>query len=180
MPNFFYKFFPGFQNILQVFQSSHFKFKLKFMVRNCVKSHKNIQRYCKATLNLFFNKKFLMTTKFLNLYGRLFNKYYQCKNCFKNPDFPATPTPPHSPVISVFLGFISWFMMDMASCPPCGFALAVSRSCSVTSWMTSRRLCTSPFGIGTYSSASRSNSVANVSDLPVRCSIANAVKIILQ
>lgn len=48
----------------------------------------------------------------------------------------------------------------------CGFALAISRSWSVTSWMTSFFLWTSPFGNGTYSSASRSNSVAYVSDLP--------------
>ncbi len=63
-------------------------------------------------------------------------------------------------VISVFLGFIIWPMTDMMSRPPWGFALAMSRSCRVTSWMTSFFLCTSPLGSGTYSSASRSNSVA--------------------
>ena len=51
---------------------------------------------------------------------------------------------------------------------PWGLALATSRSCKVTSWMTSFRLCTSPLGNGTYSSASRSNSVANASLLPRR------------
>ena len=49
-----------------------------------------------------------------------------------------------------------------------GRALATSRSCSVTSCITSFFLCTSPFGSGTYSSASRSNSVAYVSDRPWR------------
>ena len=34
----------------------------------------------------------------------------------------------------------------MTSRPPWGFALAMSRSCSVTSWMTSFFLCTSPLG----------------------------------
>lgn len=41
-----------------------------------------------------------------------------------------------------------------------GLALATSKSCKVTSWMISFFLCTSPLGKGTYSSASRSNSVA--------------------
>lgn len=57
------------------------------------------------------------------------------------------------PVISVFLGFINWPIMDMMSCPPCGRALAQSKSWSVTSWTTSFFLWTSPFGRGTYSSA---------------------------
>ncbi len=56
--------------------------------------------------------------------------------------------------------------MLMISWPPCGRALAMSRSCNVTSWTISFFLCTSPFGMGTYSSASRSNSVAYASDLP--------------
>lgn len=47
-----------------------------------------------------------------------------------------------------------------------GRALATSKSCRVTSWIISFFLCTSPFGKGTYSSASRSNSVAYVSHLP--------------
>ena len=48
----------------------------------------------------------------------------------------------------------------------CGLAFAMSRSWRVTSWMISFFLCTSPLGSGTYSSASRSNSVANVSQRP--------------
>jgi hypothetical protein len=63
-------------------------------------------------------------------------------------------------VISVFLGFMSWPIMLIMSWPPWGRALATSRSCSVTSWTISFFLCTSPLGMGTYSSASRSNSVA--------------------
>ena len=50
----------------------------------------------------------------------------------------------------------------------CGLAFATSRSWRVTSWTISFFLWTSPLGSGTYSSASRSNSVANVSDLPWR------------
>lgn len=76
------------------------------------------------------------------------------------------PSSPHSPVISVFLGFISEPIIDMISCPPWGRALATSRSCNVTSCTISFFLCTSPLGKGTYSSASKSNSVAYVSDLP--------------
>uniref|UniRef100_A0A6B0UEL4 Putative secreted protein n=1 Tax=Ixodes ricinus TaxID=34613 RepID=A0A6B0UEL4_IXORI len=69
-------------------------------------------------------------------------------------------------VISVLRGFMSCPIMERMSWPPWGLALATSRSCKVTSWMTSFFLCTSPFGSGTYSSASRSNSVAYASDLP--------------
>lgn len=50
-----------------------------------------------------------------------------------------------------------------------GLALAMSRSCSVTSWTISFFLCTSPLGSGTYSSASKSNSVAKVSQRPCLC-----------
>lgn len=50
----------------------------------------------------------------------------------------------------------------------CGLALATSKSCSVTSWITSFFLWTSPLGNGTYSSASKSNSEANASDRPTR------------
>ena len=76
-------------------------------------------------------------------------------------------------------------MLDIISCPPCvhlvsitastsknhvphtcGLEFATSRSCSVTSCTISFFLCTSPFGIGTYSSASRSNSVAYASLRP--------------
>lgn len=71
-------------------------------------------------------------------------------------------------VISVFLGFISWPIMLMMSWPPWGLAFATSRSCSVTSCTISFFLCTSPLGIGTYSSASRSNSVAYASERPTR------------
>ena len=71
-------------------------------------------------------------------------------------------------VISVFFGFIICPIMLTRSCPPCGFALARSRSCRVTSCTTSLRLCTSPFGSGTYSSASRSYSVAKASERPTR------------
>ena len=53
----------------------------------------------------------------------------------------------------------------------CGLAFAVSKSWSVTSWMTSFFLWTSPFGRGTYSSASKSNSVAKESDLPCLCKL---------
>ena len=42
-------------------------------------------------------------------------------------------------VISVFLGFSIWPMTAMMSCPPAGFALAASRSCSVTSWRRTQR-----------------------------------------
>lgn len=51
----------------------------------------------------------------------------------------------------------------------CGLAFAISRSCSVTSWTISFFLWTSPLGRGTYSSASRSNSVAKVSQRPCLC-----------
>mmetsp|Transcript_17233 Transcript_17233/g.53444 ORF Transcript_17233/g.53444 Transcript_17233/m.53444 type:complete len:241 (+) Transcript_17233:100-822(+) len=71
-------------------------------------------------------------------------------------------------VISVFLGFIIWPIMLMMSWPPCGRALAVSRSCNVTSCTISFFLCTSPLGSGTYSSASRSNSVEYASQRPTR------------
>mmetsp|Transcript_45041 Transcript_45041/g.75766 ORF Transcript_45041/g.75766 Transcript_45041/m.75766 type:complete len:206 (-) Transcript_45041:680-1297(-) len=63
-------------------------------------------------------------------------------------------------VISVFLGFIMEFIIDMTSCPPCGRALATSKSCSETSWTISFFLWTSPLGKGTYSSASKSTSCA--------------------
>eukprot|EP00976_Prorocentrum_cordatum_P096894 1190761-Prorocentrum_minimum.AAC.4 len=59
-------------------------------------------------------------------------------------------------------------MTDMMSCPPCGLALAESRSWRVTSCTSSFFLCTSPLGSGTYSSASRSNSVAYRSHRPTR------------
>ena len=36
-------------------------------------------------------------------------------------------------VISVFLGFISCPIIESISCPPCGLALAESKSCNVTS-----------------------------------------------
>merc|ERR1719472_25246 len=52
----------------------------------------------------------------------------------------------------------------MTSWPPFGLAFATSRSCRVTSCTTSLRLCTSPLGKGTYSSASKSYSVAYASD----------------
>lgn len=50
-----------------------------------------------------------------------------------------------------------------------GRALATSRSWRVTSWTISFFLWTSPLGSGTYSSASRSNSVAKVSQRPCLC-----------
>mmetsp|Transcript_5618 Transcript_5618/g.19249 ORF Transcript_5618/g.19249 Transcript_5618/m.19249 type:complete len:238 (+) Transcript_5618:240-953(+) len=71
-------------------------------------------------------------------------------------------------VISVFLGLSICPMTLMMSCPPCGLAFAESRSWSVTSCTISFFLCTSPFGSGTYSSASRSNSVAYESHRPTR------------
>jgi len=71
-------------------------------------------------------------------------------------------------VISVFFDFIMAPMTLMMSWPPCGLALAESRSCSVTSCTISFFLCTSPLGSGTYSSASRSNSVAYASHRPTR------------
>jgi len=46
------------------------------------------------------------------------------------------------------------------SCPPCGLAFAASRSPKVTSCTNSLRLCTSPFGRGTYVSDSRSYEAA--------------------
>lgn len=57
------------------------------------------------------------------------------------------------PVISVFLDFINWPIIESISWPPFGWALATSKSCNVTSWITSFFLWTSPFGKGTYSSA---------------------------
>lgn len=57
------------------------------------------------------------------------------------------------PVISVFFGLISILMIDSTSWPPCGRALATSKSCRVTSCTISFFLCTSPLGKGTYSSA---------------------------
>lgn len=56
-------------------------------------------------------------------------------------------------VTSVFLGFITCPIRLMKSFPPWGLALAISRSCKVTSWTISFFLWTSPFGRGTYSSA---------------------------
>lgn len=47
-------------------------------------------------------------------------------------------------VISVFLGFSICPITLMMSWPPAGRALALSRSCRVTSWTISLRLCTSP------------------------------------
>mmetsp|Transcript_13505 Transcript_13505/g.31777 ORF Transcript_13505/g.31777 Transcript_13505/m.31777 type:complete len:238 (+) Transcript_13505:124-837(+) len=69
-------------------------------------------------------------------------------------------------VISVFLLFMKEPIMLAMSWPFCGLALAVSRSCSVTSCTTSFFLWTSPLGTGTYSSASKSNSEAYWSLLP--------------
>jgi hypothetical protein len=63
-------------------------------------------------------------------------------------------------VTSVLRPFTSCPMTLMMSCPPCGRAFAMSRSWRVTSCTISFFLCTSPFGRGTYSSASRSYSVA--------------------
>jgi hypothetical protein len=63
-------------------------------------------------------------------------------------------------VTSVFLGFITWPMRLIKSLPPCGRALAISKSCRVTSCTISFFLWTSPLGRGTYYSASRSNSLA--------------------
>mmetsp|Transcript_26387 Transcript_26387/g.78632 ORF Transcript_26387/g.78632 Transcript_26387/m.78632 type:complete len:238 (+) Transcript_26387:162-875(+) len=71
-------------------------------------------------------------------------------------------------VTSVFFGFMKEPMMEAMSPPPCGLAFAWSRSCRVTSCTISFFLCTSPLGTGTYSSASRSNSVAYWSLLPTR------------
>ena len=51
-------------------------------------------------------------------------------------------------------------LLDYVFLITCGLALATSRSCNVTSCTTSFFLWTSPLGSGTYSSASRSNSVA--------------------
>lgn len=70
------------------------------------------------------------------------------------------------PVISVFFGLINEPIIERISCPPCGRALATSKSCNVTSCTTSFFLCTSPFGNGTYSSVSKSYSVAYVSHRP--------------
>ena len=74
-------------------------------------------------------------------------------------------------VISVFFDFIICPMTETMSCPPWGLALALSRSCRVTSWTISFFLCTSPLGSGTYSSASRSNSVAYASHRPTRLTL---------
>mmetsp|Transcript_5563 Transcript_5563/g.18059 ORF Transcript_5563/g.18059 Transcript_5563/m.18059 type:complete len:201 (+) Transcript_5563:1-603(+) len=71
-------------------------------------------------------------------------------------------------VISVRRGTPICPMSESMSCPPCGVALAASKSCIVTSCTTSLFLCTSPLGSGTYSSASRSNSVAKASHRPTR------------
>ena len=72
-------------------------------------------------------------------------------------------------VTSVLRPLTSCPMTLMMSWPPCGRAFAMSRSCSVTSWTISFFLCTSPLGKGTYSSASRSYSVAYASERPTRC-----------
>ena len=57
-------------NLFQVFSSTHiwmyFQFKVKFVVKNYVKQYKNIEKYCKATLNVFLNiKKFKDDKKFI-------------------------------------------------------------------------------------------------------------------
>lgn len=81
--------------------------------------------------------------------------------------FTTLLTSPRSlSVISVFFCLFIWLTMLMKSWPPCGFALAKSRSCSVMSCTISFFLCTSPLGIGTYWSASKSNSDAKLSLLP--------------
>lgn len=60
-------------------------------------------------------------------------------------------------VTSVFFGFIIWPIKLIKSLPPCGLALAMSKSWRVTSWTISFFLWTSPLGNGTYSSAYKSN-----------------------
>ena len=64
-PLVFEKFLPGFW--------VYFQFKVKFKVKNCVlNSITTLKRYCKGTLNMLFNKKKLMMTKFFYLYDRFF------------------------------------------------------------------------------------------------------------
>ena len=61
LPLVFSKFFPGCLHFFQVFKNTHllvyFQFKVKFKVKNYFNKYKILKRYCKATLNVFFNKK---------------------------------------------------------------------------------------------------------------------------
>ena len=58
--NFFLNFLPGFLKIFHVFKITlfrvYFKFKSKFKI-TVPSSITTLKRYCKATLNLYFNKK---------------------------------------------------------------------------------------------------------------------------
>ena len=55
--SFFPIFFSGFPNFFKVFKSTHFWTKAKFNVKTVLNTIKNIERYCKVTLNVFYNKK---------------------------------------------------------------------------------------------------------------------------
>ena len=64
-------------NFLKVYKITHFTVyfysKIKFKVKkNVLNSFTLLKRYRKASLNVFFNKKFLTLTKIFYLYYRFF------------------------------------------------------------------------------------------------------------
>ena len=73
-PLVFSQFFQGFPNFFQVFKSTYFRsifsLKLSLRLKTMLNSIKTLKRYCKATLNIFFNKKKLMMTKKIYLNDR--------------------------------------------------------------------------------------------------------------
>ena len=84
---FFEKFLSSYSNVLQLFKSTcfwvYFWFKANLKIKNCASSTTTLKRYCKATLNVFFNKNIYDDDKIFHQYGTLFvsNKsfYLKCK-----------------------------------------------------------------------------------------------------
>ena len=67
----FFLIFPGF--LLKVFIFwTIFSLKLSLRLKTMLSSIKTLKRYCKATLNVFFNKKNLMMAIKFYLYDRFF------------------------------------------------------------------------------------------------------------
>ena len=83
----FYDFFPGFwkYTFLGLFSLELCK------VKTVLSSITTLKRYCKATLNVFLRKNFLMMTIFLSMWYILNVKlklyYLTCKNIVKNSRF---------------------------------------------------------------------------------------------
>ena len=70
--SFFPIFFSGFPNFFKVFKSTHFWTKAKFNVKTVLNTIKNIERYCKVTLNVFYNKKIFDDDKKISFIWKIF------------------------------------------------------------------------------------------------------------